>query len=74
MSKRRDPDPPCEHWDDQIGTVMAGDPHGSGPCCAVATCQACAVASAGYVQLRTGLPAGELLTYVESRKRSGGNA
>lgn len=73
MSKRKReeyPDPPCEHWDDQIGTITSGDPYGPGPLCGVATCAACVIKSAGYVQMRTGLPAGGLLTYVEARKRS----
>lgn len=70
-SKRvpRVPDPPCEHWDDQIGTVTAGDLY-KGACCSVATCADCATKSAGYVTMRTGIVASPLLTYVEARRQS----
>lgn len=59
----RVPEPPCNHKHE--GTVSAGDP--AGPFCSVATCRDCAVASAGYVQMRTGLPADPFLSYEEYR-------
>lgn len=62
-------DTPCDHWENLVGTVAAGDPH-SGPFVAVATCAACATRSAGFVQMKSGLPAGDLLTYDEARRRS----
>ncbi|GGK69176.1 hypothetical protein [Nocardia camponoti] len=55
-------DPPCHHWDDQVGTVMAGAP-GIAPMSAVSTCAACIVRSQGYVQLKTGIPAGPFVPH-----------
>lgn len=73
-ARREYPEPPCDHFDELVGTVTAGD-FPDGPHCSVATCAACATKSAGYVQMRTGLPAGELLTYAEAvRLRLSGGA
>jgi hypothetical protein len=36
----------------------------------VVTCEACAVKSAGYVQMETGLLANPLLTFEEARRRN----
>lgn len=65
-----DVEPPCDHYDDFIGTVGAGDiDDKKSPFCSVATCEDCATKSAGYVQMQTGLPANPLLTYEEARNR-----
>ncbi|WP_141681717.1 hypothetical protein [Mycobacterium malmoense] len=69
--KQRKPDAPCDHWDNQIGTIAAGDIKGTGPFCGVATCADCVSKSAGYVQMMTGLPAGDLLTYEQARSEAG---
>ncbi|AXH49034.1 hypothetical protein HOT72_gp075 [Gordonia phage Apricot] len=51
-------DSPCEHWDHLTGTVSAGSlDKSSGKFVSVVTCDDCKVASAGYVQMKTGLPA-----------------
>ncbi|AEQ20972.1 hypothetical protein E3_0580 [Rhodococcus phage E3] len=63
-----DIEPPCDHYDDLIGTVSAGDPS-KAPFRSVSTCEGCATKSAGYVQMETGLPANPLLTYEEARSR-----
>ncbi|MCT7373210.1 hypothetical protein [Mycolicibacterium llatzerense] len=69
MSRSHNDEPPCEHWDDLIGTVEAGDIHDRKSAhCSVATCLACVVKSQGYVQMRTGHPAKQLLTYEDARK------
>jgi hypothetical protein len=59
---------PCDHADDWIGTVSAGHP--TGRFMSVVTCEACAVKSAGYVQMETGLLANPLLTFEEARRRN----
>lgn len=46
---------PCEHWGSLTGTISAGNPDGKFH--SVVTCDNCKIASAGYVQMRTGLPA-----------------
>ncbi|MGF0320644.1 hypothetical protein [Nocardia fluminea] len=58
----RDIDPPCDHWDDLVGTVMAALP-GELPAASVATCSACVIRSQGFVQLRTGIIASPLQLY-----------
>lgn len=58
----RDVYPPCGHWDDLIGTVMAALP-GELPAASVATCSACVTRSQGFVQMRTNLVASPLLLY-----------
>lgn len=67
------PEAPCNHWDDQIGTISAGDitPGAKGPFCGVATCADCITKSAGYVQMMTGLPADPFLSYEEARASRG---
>lgn len=72
MPRRREdnPDPPCDHYDAMIGTIAAGDLSIPGtPFCGAATCVGCVTRSAGYVQMRTGLPAGELVTYEDARRQ-----
>jgi hypothetical protein len=64
------PEAPCDHWNAQIGTVSAGDIHGKGAFQSVATCEACAEKSRGFCTMMTGLPASELLTYEQARKRA----
>lgn len=65
----RRPEPPCDHWDDQIGTVEAGDIKGKGAFQGVTTCADCVEKSRGFCTMMTGLPATELLTFEESRAR-----
>ncbi|MFF0546880.1 hypothetical protein ACFYTF_28990 [Nocardia thailandica] len=50
---------PCEHWDDQVGFVVAGDPPVP-PFWSVTCCRACVFRAQAYVSARTGLPAGPL--------------
>ena len=57
---------PCEHDGAWIGTVDAGDIHGGAYCSAI-TCAECVTITQGYVQMRTGQPARELLTFVDAR-------
>lgn len=57
---------PCEHDGTWIGTVSAGDPHDT-PFCSAITCADCVTITQGYVQMRTGRPARELLTFVDAR-------
>lgn len=71
MSAHR-PEPPCEHWDEQIGTIGAGDIK-SGPFMGVATCRDCITKSAGYVQMCTGLPADPFVSYEEYRAMRAAN-
>ncbi|WP_080989564.1 hypothetical protein [Mycolicibacterium conceptionense] len=61
--------PPCDHRNEFIGTVGAGD-FRTGPHCSVSTCGPCANRSAGYVELMTGEKAEPLLTFEEARKRA----
>jgi len=62
------PDPPCDHYDRMVGTIGAGDIYDrSQPHCSVATCCDCIAKSAGYVQMRTGLPATPFLGYEDAR-------
>lgn len=57
---------PCDHEPEEwIGTVSAGQPDGR--FVSVVTCADCAVRSAGYVQMETGLPANPLITFEEAR-------
>lgn len=63
---KRQPEPPCDHYGDLIGTVTAGDLH-SGPHCGVATCVDCVEKSRGYCTMITGLPCSDLLTYEQAR-------
>ncbi|MGW5312868.1 hypothetical protein ACWEQ0_23670 [Nocardia thailandica] len=50
---------PCEHWDDQVGFVVAGDPPVL-PFWSVTCCTACVSRAQDYASARTGLPAGPL--------------
>ena len=61
--------PPCNHRNEFIGTVGAGD-FRTGPHCSVSTCGPCANRSAGYVELMTGEKADPLLTFEDARRRS----
>lgn len=58
---------PCDHYDDHIGNVWAGDEgHRKGPYHAVGTCAPCAIRCLGYVQLKAGvMHAGTLMLYPE---------
>jgi hypothetical protein len=64
------PEPPCEHWDEQIGTVGAGDIRGKGAFQGVATCAVCVEKSRGFCTMMTGLPCSDLLTYEQARKET----
>ncbi|MEV6064901.1 hypothetical protein AB0L62_33290 [Nocardia asteroides] len=55
---------PCEHWDDQIGYVAAGDPH-SATHSAIVSCSDCVPAAQQYVSERTGLPAGPVQPFAD---------
>ena len=57
---------PCEHTEAWVGTVDAGDPH-NGPYTSAVTCADCVTITQGYVQMRTGRPARDLLTFVDAR-------
>jgi hypothetical protein len=63
---KRKPEPPCDHWDDLVGTVSAGDLK-KGPFEGVATCRDCINKSAGYVTLVTGIVADPFYPYPEHR-------
>jgi hypothetical protein len=60
------PEIPCNHHEDYVGTVSAGSIRG--PHASAVTCRACVVKTKGWAQLMTGCPAGELLTFEEARK------
>lgn len=53
----QDFDPPCDHHDESIGTVWAGnrERESKGPLYSVTTCADCVVRSLGYVQLKSGI-------------------
>lgn len=59
--------PPCAHDAEWTGTVSAGS-NESGPYCSVVTCEACIIASQGYVQMVAGLPANPFVSYEEHRE------
>jgi hypothetical protein len=65
----RNPDPPCNHYDNLIGTISAGDDI-NGPFCSVATCHDCITKSAGYVQMVTGMPHQPLITYEQAQREA----
>jgi hypothetical protein len=59
---------PCDHEpEDWIGTVSAGNPN-SGRFVSVVTCESCVIKSAGYVQMESGLPANDLVTFEDARR------
>lgn len=61
---------PCRHpYTEWVGTVEALNEE-TGAHAQVSTCAACAIASAGYVQMRTGAPARPLLTYEQHRQNT----
>ena len=62
-------DIPCNHEPDAwVGTVSSGKLD-AGPHCSVVTCQECVLKSAGYVQMKTGIPANPFMSFAEVRSR-----
>lgn len=50
-------DAPCTHWAEQTGRVTAGQLRAGSPHASSHTCPACRVATEGWAQFLTGLPA-----------------
>lgn len=62
MSDRTELRVPCDHSDDWVGRVQAGDLH-SAPHCSVYTCLRCVDVSREYVSAKTGMAASDLIMF-----------